>query len=179
MTVTRKFILADVACCILTAAQALCTEFGWTPAVAGVSPKGGDWECAGLYVVPSDSRPADITPNTGGPSLHTWRFTVEAAVCVNESLSCQNVGSCCDLPAHTDPCTTPFPSRSAEARFLLGLRYTLVRGLAADVRNILGCGIGCDGLPLGIRCTGVNVAETTVLTEGGFHFISIVIEATW
>lgn len=176
----RPYLLADVACCVLNAAAQVLDQFGYLPDYRYVAPKGMDTECCGsLVVVPGDSGQA---PNNNDPRCvnpRTYTFAIEVGVCVNEGLSCRETGDCCDLPERWNPCERPAPSKSAEARFLLGLRYSLERDLPAALGCCLDSAEGCDGEPLRIRCQAIKVTQQATLTDGGCHFVVTVVELTW
>jgi hypothetical protein len=175
---TNIWKLADVGCCILNAASSLLADFGYSPEYQYVGAKGGDYECcSNLVVVLGDSFPyGGNDPKCA--TMRSYRFAVEVGVCVNESLTCSQIGTCCDLPQRFDPCSRPFPSKSAESRFLLGLRHVLESGLPREITCCLSDGTTCDGQPLNIRCGGIAVDEVTTSTEGACHVITTVVTVT-
>lgn len=175
----RYALLADVACCVLAGAENTLSAFGYLPQYRYVAPKQPDWECCStLAVVPGDSVPVEFT-DPKCATQRTYRFAVEVGVCVNEKLTCRDIGACCDLPERFDPCAQRFPSKSAEARFLLGLRYAMERDLARNVQCCLSDALDCNGEPINLRCQGIRVNEQTTVTEGACHIVITVLELSW
>jgi hypothetical protein len=172
------FTVADVACCILNGANIVVAEFGWTPTASWVAAKGGDNECCGsLVLVPGDSFPFDGN-DPKCANLRTYGWTLEASVCVDESIvGCRDAGTCCDLPEQFNPCQrTRKVSKMAESRWLMGLRAALERNLETEIGCCLKEAVSCTGERLKVMCRRVHVGAVSTITEGACHFILVELE---
>lgn len=165
--------IADVACCILRAAESTLDAFGYLPTYRYVAAKGGaDWECCSTLVVAPLESTLYVSNDPKCGRLRSYRFSVEVGVCVNEAWRCVDVGGCCDVPERFDPCGDGFPSKSAESRFLLGLRHVLERGAFIDaVRCCLREGVTCDGSPMSLTCRALDVGTVQTVAEGGCFMV--------
>jgi len=178
-----------VACCILSSVERLFVEHDvpWFSR-AGITAKGGDWECAtcsGIFVW-LDSSDAVFNPDGVCVESRTRTYTIETGRCVNESLEspcdpewyggCTSVDAgCVDFeitPRIEEPCGDKKVRPHDEAAFLWRDRDVIESSIA----NAVGC---CVTECVGLRCDSVNLVGVTQATEGGCHFVTYSLEVTY
>lgn len=175
-TVTDPLRHYRIATCILKAAHDLFEghEIPWFNR-AGVTAKGGDWECAdcsGLFVWLDASEPLFNLDGTCMPQRR-YRYIVETGRCVNEKLSgCDGdhygpaIPETCpeDLDAVLQSGCGPDVKPHEEAAFLWRDRTVLETMLAPSV----SC---CVHECLMLRCKSVDLERVSQETSGACHFV--------